>query len=616
MQLKLRGYQEDAVSVGILKYCKENPAKSPVLELPTGSGKSVVIAEFCSRLAARGKRSLVLCRQKELVEQNHERFVQLTEGKCSAGIYCAGLGRKDTVENVIFATAQSVGKSILDLGQINAIIVDEAHQIPLKSDSQYGKILSAVREFNDKCRLIGLTATPYRTGSGLVYGEGTLFDDLSFSVPVKKMIREGNIVDWVLPEVTEVDVSDVKIRGNEFDAGELGEAFTDKLENNISEILALTGDRSKVLIFATTVKHGEAVKKALDDSGNPCGFIHGESLPAARDALLGQFCSGPLKYLCNVGVLTTGFDCPSIDAVAICRSTQSAGLFYQMLGRGMRKNEGKEDFIVLDFGGNFARHGDPKEPNFGRGEKAKKREACPECDEHVLAEDEVCGSCGHILKYKECPQCLQQVPSRTDVCKVKLDPSNLFSDLCGFDFTLRRCGALTPEGTKCLTVLDDHDLICPACLKEKKRREVGEFERSCAAKKPKVFHQFDVTNVSYAFNKPKQEGKLPTLRVNYTTHIRNPEPGVPYPRSVCEWVCLEHEGWAGRNAANWWRARGLTSVPETIDEAVYLAAAGALREPISIVVEDDGKWKRPTDYDFGGREKPKPVYIDDEDVPF
>lgn len=614
-KIELRDYQQEAIS-GLLSYCRDNPGKDPVLELPTGSGKSVIIAEFCRQMAKRGKKVLVLCRQKELVLQNCERFTQLAWGDYSVGVYCAGLNRKEADCDVVFATVQSVAKSIGQLGAISAILVDEAHQIPAKSDSQYGKLIESVRKYNPKCRLIGLTATPYRTSSGLVYGEGAIFDDCAYSVPVKRMLDSGNITPWRAPEVHEVDVSKVRIRGNEFDLEEMGVEFMDKLDSNVKEIVAASNGRKKVLIFASTVKHGEALRDAImGATGQQCGMVTGESSKLHREITLEQFCDGALRFLVNVAVLTTGFDCPDVDVIAVCRSTQSAGLWYQIVGRGMRLAPGKDDFLVLDFGGNFDRLGDPIHPNYGRPEKAPERIECDACGEFAMREDARCSSCGHILRMRTCPNCMSDVPFDLRRCDKKVDPEDLFSDDCGFDFTLRRCNS-TERGDRCLVALEDGQDECPVCGAAKEKRLAGEFEAKCAKARKKEKAVWRVwSGTEYHYHRPKDKNKRPTLKAVYTVVPDDDDATQLDKRRFQEWVTIEHDGWVRAKAVQWWSNRSRMTFPETVDEAVMIATQGGLREPSKIVTEPDGKWTRIVSAEF---EDDYPETFDpfDEEPPF
>jgi DNA repair protein RadD len=156
-----------------------------------------------------------------------------------------------------------------------------------------------------------------------------------------------------------------------------------------------------VLIFASGIKHGEHIVRVLaQQHGIECGFVTGETPTRERDAVLGRFRRGELKYLCNVNVLTTGFDSPHIDCVALVRPTLSPGLYYQMVGRGFRLHPGKQNCLVLDFGGNVLRHGpvdDLRIKPVGNGDGAAPAKECPECLALIAAGYATCPQCGYVF---------------------------------------------------------------------------------------------------------------------------------------------------------------------------------------------------------------------------
>ena len=625
MLIKPRDYQA-ACTPALLKWFKDHePEQSPCLELPTGAGKSVVIADFASQMVSHGKRVLVLCRQKELVEQNAERLSQMAP-EVSVGVYCAGLDRKDTDQDVIFATVQSVIKSVHKIGKINCILVDEAHQIPAKSDSQYGQVFEKIRQYQPKCRMVGLTATPYRTTSGMIYGEGKMFHGCAYSVPLKRMLSEGHIVPWTLPDVTAVDVSHVPVRGAEYATEELSEAFIEKVQDNVAEIVALTGRRRRILIFAASVKHAEALSHEIRRRINTREMqdpqvVTGDTPAAQRDKLINWFKSdqGGAKVLVNVGVLTTGFDAPNVDCVVICRATKSAGLFYQILGRGMRKHPHKDDFLVLDFGGNFEEHGDPREDNFGRSEQDEKRVFCKNCEIYVLQEDCRCHKCGEVLNHKPCPACGSSVPSDWRKCKSKLDAEHLFSEECGFDFTALRCRRELPAGDKCLNIITKEDTFCTECQQaiERAIQEGKSLKNSCV-KAETIW--WKVTDVDYSVHVPKDEGKNPSLRVTYKC-VREDwddllKKKVELNGRFMEWLCFEHEGFAKSKAIQWWGKHSNFACPDSVVEAREIILSGGARQAGMVMTQADGKWQRIVAHKFNA-EKPSVFDLDlGDDCPF
>jgi len=190
------------------------------------------------------------------------------------------------------------------------------------------------------------------------------------------------------------------IRGGEFVADEVEALMDDDslVQSACREIVDHTQDRHSVLIFAAGVQHALHVQRVLDEMGQECGFVCGETLPFDRAETLRRFRDGELKYLVNVNVLTTGFDAPNIDCVVLLRPTNSPGLYYQMVGRGFRLHPSKDNCLVLDFGGNILRHGPVdalqiRDKAQGNGQAPAKE--CPECQAVIHAAYAVCPECGH-----------------------------------------------------------------------------------------------------------------------------------------------------------------------------------------------------------------------------
>ena len=218
---------------------------------------------------------------------------------------------------------------------------------------------------------------------------------------------------YLCPLVTKVginkpDTDRLHVRGGEFAANEVEDLMDEDrlVESACGEIAGYTADRNSVLIFAAGIQHGRHVVEVLRDRhGIECGFVCGDTPARERDAILGRFRDGSLKYLCNVNVLTTGFDAPHVDCVALLRPTLSAGLYYQMVGRGFRLHPSKTNCLVLDFGGNAMRHGPvdrikPKTRSVGGSGPAPAKE-CPECQSVVAAGVSCCPDCGYAFPAKE-----------------------------------------------------------------------------------------------------------------------------------------------------------------------------------------------------------------------
>jgi DNA repair protein RadD len=345
---------------------------------------------------------LILAHVKELLEQAAEKL-QLVAPDLPVGIYSAGLRRRDLGYAVTIAGIQSIYQKACDVGSIDLVIVDEAHLIPPDGEGMYRQFLADARVVNPQIRIIGLTATPFRMKSGTICAPENILNAICYEIGVRELIVQGYLCPLRTKAGTlKPDTEKLHVRGGEYVAGEVEDLMDEEnlVLSACREIVEQTKDRKSVLIFASGVRHGQHIASVLQQQhGVECGFVCGETLPFERDDTLKRFRSGALKYLCNVNVLTTGFDAPNIDCVALVRPTLSPGLYYQMVGRGFRLHPGKADCLVLDFGGNVVRHGpvdqlrvSTDEAN-GNGEAPAKE--CPQCHALIAAGYANCPECGH-----------------------------------------------------------------------------------------------------------------------------------------------------------------------------------------------------------------------------
>lgn len=401
--LTLRPYQQEAIDA-IYGYFAA-ASGHPLVVIPTAGGKSLVMASFVKGVLERwpDQRLLVVTHVRELIAQNHAELIGLWPD-APAGIYSAGLGRRDLGARILFAGIQSIHKRAYDIQQCDLVLVDEAHLIPGASNTMYRKFLDTLARINPHLKVIGFTATPYRTGAGMLHeGDGALFTDIAYEVSVRRLIDEG----WLCPLVskaadTKLDVSGVGSRGGEFIAGQLQAAvdLPGITASAVDEIVALGADRRSWLAFCAGVEHAEHVAEALRERGITAATIFGETPKAERDRTIAAFKRGEIRALASMGVLTTGFNAPCVDLIAMLRPTKSTGLYVQMAGRGTRLAPGKENCLVLDFAGNVARHGpidavDPKRPGKGKGDAPVK--TCPECQSILHASLRACPDCGHVF---------------------------------------------------------------------------------------------------------------------------------------------------------------------------------------------------------------------------
>lgn len=398
--LDLRPYQKDAVN-SIYEYFSENDG-NPLIVLPTGTGKSLVFADFVRGAAQNypGTRILMITHVAELIQQGFQTLIR-NWPEAPADIYSAGLGRKNLNAQIVCAGIQSIYKNAYRVQKCDLVIVDEAHLIPRNSDTMYGRFLRELKEINPNLKVIGLTATPFRLDSGMLHkGKDALFDAIAYEMSILEAIQQGYLSEVVPKQTdTQLDVSGVGTRGGEFIPGQL-EAAVDVDETTqaaVQEIVALGQNRRAWLVFAAGVDHAHHIRDAIRAHGYTAETVTGDTPTGERDRIIQDFKAGKIRAVTNVGVLTTGFDAPATDLIAMLRPTKSTGLFVQMVGRGTRLADGKENCLLLDFAGNTARHGpvdrikvtQPGEK--GEGEAPIK--VCPECATICYAGVRLCPEC-------------------------------------------------------------------------------------------------------------------------------------------------------------------------------------------------------------------------------
>lgn len=403
--IELRYYQREAIDA-LYRYF-ETKDGNPLIVMPTGTGKSRVMAGFLEETFRTWPDSRVLCltHVRELIVQNYSALKEAWHF-APAGVYSAGLSRREIDAQILFAGIQSIHRRAYDVQKCDLVLIDEAHLIGRKDSGMYKRFLTDLLTINPSMKVIGLTATPYRLDSGMLHeGPDRIFTDVAYDVPMLKMMEEGYLC-WVVPKATDtyLDVSGVGTRGGEFIAAEL-EAAVNKAgltRSAVDEIIATGRDRGSWLIFCSGVQHARAVAEELVNRGVEAACVTGDTPGPERDRILRQFKAGQIQALTNMGVLTTGFDAPGVDLIAMMRPTKSISLYVQMIGRGTRTAPGKDDCIVLDFAGNTMRHGTVddahkrvKKPGAKDGEGDAPSKTCPECQTIVAAAARECRECGH-----------------------------------------------------------------------------------------------------------------------------------------------------------------------------------------------------------------------------
>ena len=360
MKYQLRDYQQNA-SNAALRAFNSTGAKNGLLVLPTGAGKSLVIADIASKLNGP---LLILQPSKEILEQN---FAKLQSYGCwDASIYSASVGRKD-INRITFATIGSVMNHMDEFMHFKNVMIDECHGVNSKA-GQYKEFIEATER-----RVIGLTATPYRLvsyrgGSMLKFLTRTkprIFSDVLYFCQISDLLAKGYLANLRYFDCTKLDMSRVKSNstGADFDDKSLKEeykriGFGDQLSSTTLRVLRPKSGvpRNGVLVFTRFIEEADTLVARLRTVGIRAAIVTGETPKREREEVLEDFKTGRIKVVANVGTLTTGFDYPELDTVILGRPTKSLALYYQMVGRAIRPCKGKDGWIV-DLGGTYRRFG-------------------------------------------------------------------------------------------------------------------------------------------------------------------------------------------------------------------------------------------------------------------
>ena len=400
--MHLRKYQQQAIDL-TLAWLEANQG-NPCIVMPTGSGKSHVVAALCKHTIQTWPetRVLMLTHVKELIEQNVEKMRQHWPG-APLGIYSAGLNKKELGEPITFAGIQSIRKRASDVGHIDLVVIDECDLVGHNEVGGYRTFLAALLAINPQMRVIGLTATPYRLGHGYITDKPALFDERIEPVDVVDLLGLGHVCPLRLKRTNHrYDTTGVHKRGGDFIESELQKVVDTDEQNKlvIDEVIQHSSGRRSWLMFCTGVDHAKNIAEEFRQRGVTTETVTGNTPKKERADILARFKRGDIQCLTNANVLQVGFDAPNIDLIGFLRPTASTRLMIQMAGRGMRNAEGKQDCIVLDFAGVSSVCGTiikPKIPGrsgTGDGTGDAPVKVCEVCDELCPISAEVCPACG------------------------------------------------------------------------------------------------------------------------------------------------------------------------------------------------------------------------------
>lgn len=521
MKITLRDYQQATVD-SIFNYLSREDG-NPIAVLPTGAGKSVCIGALIQQIYDYDSKAkvLILQHQQELIEQNLEKILFCTDGNISAGIYCAGLGKKELYKKCILASIKSIHNISHKLDSIDLVIIDECHLLSPNEATMYNSLISLLKKKNNQLRVIGFSATPFRTSTGMLTDDKGIFTDICINVPIKKLIADGFLAPvFSKSGINTPDTSHLKIRKGDFLDSEVEKLYTDKISLDIyKEFLRYGSDRKSILVFCAGVEQAENFAKLLRKNGEKAECVTGATGNLFREQHLADFKKGKLRFLVNVGVLTTGFDAPNTDCLMILRATKSPGLYVQIIGRGMRIAPNKTNCLVLDFGGNIDRHGPVDLIEVRKAVKKDEKGKNIIADELFTAQD----------KNKLCPKC-RTVNTISDTHCI----------MCQFEFPAKE--------------IEPKNIV----------REAGQGNIVS-----NQFEDYEINNMEfYLHEKP---GKPPIMRIEYF---------YSYGKSIKDYLCFQHGGKATLAAqATWKKLAKNPEVPAPTDTefAIFSASTGDLK---------------------------------------
>ena len=558
-----RDYQVDAREA-IWRYFNKFKG-NPLVLMPTGTGKSVVIGDFSRSCLFAYPRTRIMCvtHVETLIAQNYAKFLQVWP-TAPAGIYSAGLERRDTLQQVIFAGIQSVYQRPEVFGHIDILIVDEAHLIGPNAEAMYQKFIKALKARNPHLKVIGFTATGWRMGFGELVGGG-IFTDIAIDMTTPEAWNWFVDMGYLAPLTTKktdfhLEANGVKLTAGEYNLGELEKAVDKEHLTRmvVEEMLAKAHDRNQWMIFATGKKHCDHVAAMLAEYGEEALSIHSGKHNA--NELVKEYCAGNARIAVSMNKLTTGVDAPGIDFIGNLRHTKSSAMWVQMLGRGTRPLyeegydlstvEGRlaamaasmkpEGCLVADFARNIETLGPINDPVIPP--RVKKRAGGK-------------GSAPPPVQVA-CPACMTYCSANALVC-----PN------CTYEFPIK-------------VNHDRHASTAEVMVRAKAQEE------------PRV-EIVPVAHVTYAIHYRRNSGKPPSIRVSYYA------PGMM--RKYEEYVCFEHPTQKARSA-NWWRERipdiwpKNTPAPETCNQA--LEWLSHLKTPHAIHVWVNTKPQKVMNHEF------------------
>ena len=409
-EMNLRYYQKAAINA--VNHAFNENENNALVVMPTGSGKTPVIAEIVKNYYQQGKRVCIVTHRSELITQNHRTLKNfIDDDSVGIGLYCAKLNQKDTKQNIIISSIQSIGKQANLFSPFDLIVIDEVHLLSPANNTLYQRFIADIRKQHKQMKLLGLTATPYRMKSGYIYeGDDCLFNHLTYEISVAELMYEKYLTPLVsIKGKMQFDIENVAVIGGEFVTKQMNEKMNTQhkvFENAVNEIIKIGNEKQRKswVLFTNSIEQVLMVQRLLTEQGIDSKAITGNTKQDERVQTIDEFKAGQLRCIVNCKVLTTGFDAPNIDLIGLLMATASPSLYVQIMGRGTRNAPDKENCLILDYGGNVERHGCiddvmPKGSLTDDGEAPTK--TCPACNAIVALRTAVCPNCGFIFPVPE-----------------------------------------------------------------------------------------------------------------------------------------------------------------------------------------------------------------------
>ena len=361
LMLQPRKYQLEALDA--LDLHVRTKTTNPCVVLPTGSGKSLLIAWIVKRwkLEHPPLKAIILAHRKELIVQNSEEMAEVWP-EINIGIYSAGLQRRDTDHDVIYASIDSVYKKGGEFSPFDVIVIDEAHRLSPKAETKYQQFIKMQRIQNKNIIVVGFTATPYRM-SGIICHKDHVLNEIVYEADMRKLIDQGYLCKlWSQRSDIQPDLTDVKINsGGDYVVNSLAKAVDKKsiVSKAVEEAVSIihAEKRQSIIFFCINIAHGQHVSKELAQYGIDAPCVTAKTPSRERDRIVEKFKSGELHAICNISVYLEGFNARQVDCIVLLRPTRSKGLYTQACGRGLRIHPAKNDCLILDFARCIEEHG-------------------------------------------------------------------------------------------------------------------------------------------------------------------------------------------------------------------------------------------------------------------